>query len=162
MIHRCMATEIQLAVDGFTGGNYKSMLQHLRPTRNGILAGLQHDFRAGSRSQQILSNGSQYQWPSIHRWGRNKKDAEQRAAGNALPSYVEKRHPMPPHSDCTVPGNDPTSTRCVSEEAMCGLHPRLRTGLRYIGRNPGFRSRGYYPLFPFPQACAGCGCSFRR
>ena len=96
LILRCMATEIQLAVEGFTGGNYKSMLQHLAQREMGgspIYMMVSEQGPDHSKSFQIAAsvNGRRF----TPAWGRNKKDAEQRAAGNAL---AELRGELPPYA----------------------------------------------------------------
>jgi ribonuclease III len=77
--------EIRLAADGHGGGNYKSLLQQLA----------QRDFKGTPVYRLIDESGPDH---SKHfqivaeitgrrfapAWGRNKKEAEQRAAGNAL------------------------------------------------------------------------------
>jgi ribonuclease III len=91
----CMATEIQLAVDGFAGGNYKSMLQHLVQREMGtspvyVMVSEQGPDHSKSFQMAASVNGRSFS-PA---WGRNKKDAEQRAAGNAL---AELRGDPPPY-----------------------------------------------------------------
>lgn len=84
-ILRCMANEIQAAVEGFAGGNYKSMLQHLVQREFGnspVYVMVSEHGPDHSKSFQMAANiGGRCFTPA---WGRNKKDAEQRAAGNAL------------------------------------------------------------------------------
>ena len=96
LIHRCMAAEIQAAVEGFTGGNYKSMLQHLVQREKGaapVYIVISEQGPDHSKTFQIAAtvNGRRF----TPAWGRNKKDAEQRAAGNAL---AEIRGESPPYA----------------------------------------------------------------
>jgi ribonuclease-3 len=94
-ILRCMATEIQLAVEGFAGGNYKSMLQHLVQREMGtspIYMLVAEQGPDHSKSFRMSANVAGRCFSPA--WGRNKKDAEQRAAGNAL---AELRGEAPPY-----------------------------------------------------------------
>ncbi len=95
-ILRCMATEIQLAVEGFAGGNYKSMLQHLVQREMGsspVYLMVAEQGPDHSKSFRMAASvGGRCFSPA---WGRNKKDAEQRAAGNAL---AELRGEPPPYA----------------------------------------------------------------
>lgn len=97
LILRCMATEIQLAVEGFTGGNYKSILQHLVQREMGgapvYLMVSEHGPDHSKTFQMAASVSGRRFTPA---WGRNKKDAEQRAAGNAL---AELRGETPPYAN---------------------------------------------------------------
>lgn len=96
LIHRCMASEIQLAVEGFTGGNYKSMLQHLVQREKGsapVYLMVSEQGPDHSKTFQMAASIGGRRFTSA--WGRNKKDAEQRAAGNAL---AELRGEPPPYA----------------------------------------------------------------
>lgn len=91
----CMAAEIQSAVNGYTGGNYKSMLQHHSQRELGcspIYVMVSESGPDHSKSFQMVAcvNGRRF----TPAWGRNKKDAEQRAAGNAI---AELRGDPPPY-----------------------------------------------------------------
>jgi len=84
-IARHVDAEIDLAVDGESGANYKSMLQQLAqrefnttPTYQLLDEKGPDHSKCFKVSAQIGAN--RYQ-PA---WGRNKKEAEQRAAGNAM------------------------------------------------------------------------------
>jgi ribonuclease-3 len=95
-ILRCMANELQLAVEGFAGGNYKSMLQHLVQREMGgspVYMMVAEHGPDHSKSFQMAANISGRCFTPA--WGRNKKDAEQRAAGNAL---AELRGEAPPYA----------------------------------------------------------------
>lgn len=96
LIHRCMAAEIKLAVEGFTGGNYKSMLQHLVQRGSGsspVYTMIAEEGPDHSKLFQMAANVNGRRFTPA--WGRNKKDAEQRAAGNAL---AELRGESPPYA----------------------------------------------------------------
>jgi ribonuclease III len=77
--------EIHLAADGYSGGNYKSLLQQLaqRDMRGTPVYRLVDEKGPDhSKHFQIAAEivGKRY----APAWGRNKKEAEQRAAGNAI------------------------------------------------------------------------------
>jgi ribonuclease-3 len=80
-----LETEIRLAAEGHSGGNYKSMLQQLA---QGSLKGTPVYRLVGesgpdhSKYFEVAAEISGRRFTSA--WGRNKKEAEQRAAGNAL------------------------------------------------------------------------------
>lgn len=77
--------ELVLAVKGHSIGNYKSALQHLSQRQNGIAPSYQMVSEQGpdhSKAFQIVAVLGKTRFTPA--WGRNKKDAEQRAAGNAL------------------------------------------------------------------------------
>jgi ribonuclease-3 len=90
---RCMESEIALAADG-QSGNYKSALQHLAQKDYSATPIYKLEEQKGpdhSKSFLIAAEiGTQSFSPA---WGRSKKDAEQRAAGNAL---AELRDEPPP------------------------------------------------------------------
>jgi ribonuclease III len=77
--------EIELAAGGETGNNYKSLLQQLAQREHGTTPTYQLLDEKGpdhSKCFKIAAQvGSQRYQPA---WGRNKKEAEQRAARNAL------------------------------------------------------------------------------
>ncbi len=96
LILRTMNAEIQSAVNGFTGGNYKSMLQHLAQREMGTsptYSMVAEDGPDHSKLFQMAANVNGRRFAPA--WGRNKKDAEQRAAGNAL---AELRGEVPPYT----------------------------------------------------------------
>ncbi len=77
--------EIERAVDGETGANYKSLLQQLAQREHGTTPTyLLLDEKGPDHSKcfkvAAQVGGNRYQ----SAWGRNKKEAEQRAARNAL------------------------------------------------------------------------------
>src|SRR5262245_7719416 len=84
-IQRYMGPEIELAAAGELGGNYKSLLQQLAQRENGSTPTYQLLDEKGpdhSKCFKVVAQvgGQRYQGA----WGRNKKEAEQRAACNAL------------------------------------------------------------------------------
>jgi ribonuclease III len=77
--------EIESAVEGETGSNYKSLLQQLAQREHGTTPVYQLLDEKGPDHSKCFKvaaqiGGNRYQ-PA---WGRNKKEAEQRAARNAL------------------------------------------------------------------------------
>ncbi|MGA2033786.1 MAG: ribonuclease III [Thermoguttaceae bacterium] len=88
---RHVGAEIELAAGGAVGSNYKSMLQQLAQRQHGITPTYELIDEKGpdhSKCFKIAAQvgGSRYQ-PA---WGRNKKEAEQRAARNALHELTGK------------------------------------------------------------------------
>ena len=84
-IIRTLADELSQAVKGHSVGNYKSALQQLAQKDHGSAPCyrlVQEQGPDHSKTFKISAevNGRQF----TPAWGRNKKDAEQRAAGNAL------------------------------------------------------------------------------
>lgn len=80
-----MQEELEQAVQGHSVGNYKSALQHLAQRESGVAPFYQLVSERGpdhDKSFQIVAILGKTQYSPA--WGRNKKDAEQRAAGNAL------------------------------------------------------------------------------
>ena len=95
-IVRLVAPEIELAVDGALGSNYKSLLQQLSQREFNTTPTYQLMDEKGpdhSKCFKIAARigPSQYQ-PA---WGRNKKEAEQRAARNALCQIKNESPPYP-------------------------------------------------------------------
>ncbi len=95
-IQRWLAPEIEAAAGGDVGGNYKSLLQQVAQREHGVTPTYQLLDEKGPDhskcfkiSAQIGSN--RYQ-PA---WGRNKKEAEQRAARNALNELNGQPPPFP-------------------------------------------------------------------
>lgn len=80
-----MRPEIQYAAEGTHGNNYKSMLQQLAQRDHGATPTYELMDEKGpdhSKCFKISAQiGSHRYYPA---WGRNKKEAEQRAASNAL------------------------------------------------------------------------------
>ncbi|MFO1066090.1 MAG: ribonuclease III [Pirellulales bacterium] len=82
---RTMSDELVQAVQGHSIGNYKSALQHLAQRETGAAPYYQLVSEKGpdhDKTFQIVAVLGKTQYTPA--WGRNKKDAEQRAAGNAL------------------------------------------------------------------------------
>jgi ribonuclease III len=84
-ITKTIEPEIDLAVEGVTGSNYKSLLQQLAQREHGTTPTYQLLDEKGPDHSKCFKVAAQvganrYQ-PA---WGRNKKEAEQRAARNAL------------------------------------------------------------------------------
>ncbi len=95
-ISRYICPEIDLAAGGELGGNYKSLLQQLAQREYGTTPSYQLLDEKGPDhskcfkiSAQIGSNRFQAAW------GRNKKEAEQRAARNALSELNHEAPPFP-------------------------------------------------------------------
>lgn len=84
-IERFVGPEIELAAAGETGGNYKSLLQQLAQRQFGSTPVYQLLDEKGPDHSKCFKvtaevGGNRYDAA----WGRNKKEAEQRAASNAL------------------------------------------------------------------------------
>jgi ribonuclease-3 len=80
-----VAPEIDLAARGDSGGNYKSLLQQLVQRELGTTPTyplLDEKGPDHSKCFQVAAEISSKKYPPA--WGRNKKEAEQRAARNAL------------------------------------------------------------------------------
>ncbi|MEK0424383.1 MAG: Ribonuclease 3 [Planctomycetota bacterium] len=98
-ILRHLETEIRLAAEGHSGGNYKSMLQQLA---QGNLKGTPVYRLVGesgpdhSKYFEVAAEISGKRFTSA--WGRNKKEAEQRAAGNALAELRGEEAPFATNS----------------------------------------------------------------
>jgi ribonuclease-3 len=95
-IQRYMEPEIELAAAGELGGNYKSLLQQLAQRENGSTpAYLLLDEKGPDHSKcfKISAQIAGHQFQSA--WGRNKKEAEQRAARNALAELNGETVPFP-------------------------------------------------------------------
>ncbi len=95
-IEKHIGPEIELAAGGELGDNYKSLLQQLAQREHGTTPTYQLlDEKGPDHSKcfkiAALVGGSRYQ-PA---WGRNKKEAEQRAARNALSELNGEAVPFP-------------------------------------------------------------------
>jgi ribonuclease-3 len=91
-----MGPEIELAAAGELGGNYKSLLQQMAQRENGSTpAYLLLDEKGPDHSKcfKISAQIAGQQFQSA--WGRNKKEAEQRAARNALAELNGEPVPFP-------------------------------------------------------------------
>jgi ribonuclease III len=94
---RTLSDEISQAVQGHSVGNYKSSLQQLAQREHGTAPIYRLVLEHGpdhSKTFKIVAEVKGRQFTGA--WGRNKKDAEQRAAGNAL---AELRGDAPPYAD---------------------------------------------------------------
>jgi ribonuclease-3 len=95
-IQRFMEPEIELAAAGELGGNYKSLLQQMSQRENGSTPAytlLDEKGPDHSKCFKVAAQigGVRYQAA----WGRNKKEAEQRAARNALSDMNHEPVPFP-------------------------------------------------------------------
>ena len=84
-IHRLIGPEIERAVNGYHGGNYKSVLQQLSQKQYGFTPVYQVLDEKGpdhSKCFKVAAQINRQTYPAA--WGRNKKEAEQRAAFHAL------------------------------------------------------------------------------
>ena len=84
-IHRLIGPEIERAVNGYHGGNYKSVLQQLSQKQYGFTPVYQVLDEKGpdhSKCFKVAAEINRQAYPPA--WGRNKKEAEQRAAFHAL------------------------------------------------------------------------------
>jgi len=80
-----MGPEIELAAEGETGSNYKSLLQQLAQREHGTTPTYQLLDEKGPDHSKCFKVAAQVGPDSYQpAWGRNKKEAEQRAARNAL------------------------------------------------------------------------------
>jgi ribonuclease III len=91
-----MGPEIELAAEGETGGNFKSLLQQLAQREHGTTPTYQLLDEKGPDHSKCFKVAAQV---GGHRfqpaWGCNKKEAEQRAARNALSQLGGQSLPFP-------------------------------------------------------------------
>jgi ribonuclease-3 len=95
-ITRYMGPEIELAATGELGGNYKSLLQQLAQRENGSTPTYHLLDEKGpdhSKCFKIAAQIGRSRYQGA--WGRNKKEAEQRAARNALSEINGEPAPFP-------------------------------------------------------------------
>lgn len=88
--------EILAAVEGDTGGNYKSLLQQVAQREHGTTPTYQLLDEKGpdhSKCFKICAQVGRRRYQAA--WGRNKKEAEQRAARNALSQLNQEAPPFP-------------------------------------------------------------------
>jgi ribonuclease III len=88
--------EIELAAGGETGNNYKSLLQQLAQREQGTTPTYQLLDEKGpdhSKCFQVAAQVGESRYQPA--WGRNKKEAEQRAARNALHQLSGQSPPFP-------------------------------------------------------------------
>jgi ribonuclease-3 len=94
-IHRFVDPEIEAAVNGESGSNYKSLLQQFVQREYGTTPTYQLVDEKGpdhSKCFKVAADVNGKEYPAA--WGRNKKEAEQRAAQNALNSLDGKPAPF--------------------------------------------------------------------
>jgi len=95
-VARHMEPEIELAEDEQSGGNYKSILQQLAQREHGVTPVYQVLDEKGpdhSKCFKVAAQIGNQRFPPA--WGRNKKEAEQRAAQNALSQIAGQQMPFP-------------------------------------------------------------------
>lgn len=95
-VQQHLTPEIELAAEGETGSNYKALLQHLAQRELGSMpVYLLLDEKGPDHSKcfKIADQVGANQFPPA--WGRSKKEAEQRAARNAL-SCLRRQPQLPP------------------------------------------------------------------
>jgi len=95
-VEKYIGPEIELAAGGELGGNYKSLLQQLAQREHGMTPTYQLLDEKGPDHSKCFKmaarvGGSRFQAA----WGRNKKEAEQRAARNALSEINHEPPPFP-------------------------------------------------------------------
>jgi len=84
-VERHIAPEIESASEGETGGNYKSLLQQVAQREYGTTPVYQLLDEKGPDHSKCFKISAQIGSSRYHpAWGRNKKEAEQKAAYNAL------------------------------------------------------------------------------
>lgn len=84
-ITEAIGPEIELAAEGETGNNYKSLLQQLAQREHGSTPTYQLLDEKGPDHSKCFKMAAQVGANRFQpAWGRNKKEAEQRAARNAL------------------------------------------------------------------------------
>lgn len=95
-IQRFIGPEIELAATGELGGNYKSLLQQLAQRENGSTPTYQLLDEKGPDHSKCFKISAQIGRTRFQpAWGRNKKEAEQRAARNALAELNGETVPFP-------------------------------------------------------------------
>jgi len=95
-VEKHVGPEIALAVDGELGGNYKSLLQQHAQRQFGTTPTYQLLDEKGpdhSKCFKIAAQVGSSRYQAA--WGRNKKEAEQRAARNALSELCGQTPPFP-------------------------------------------------------------------
>jgi ribonuclease III len=95
-IAKHLGPEIELAADGELGGNYKSLLQQLAQREHGTTPTYHLLDEKGPDHSKCFNISAQV-GPRRYQaaWGRNKKEAEQRAARNALSEMAGEPPPFP-------------------------------------------------------------------
>lgn len=95
-VERFMGPEIELAAEGESGRNYKSLLQQLAQREHGTTPTYHLLDEKGPDHSKCFKISAQI-GPNRYQaaWGRNKKEAEQRAARNALHQIRGEEAPYP-------------------------------------------------------------------
>jgi ribonuclease III len=94
-VHGTMGPEIVLAAEGEIGSNYKSLLQQLAQREHGTTPTYQLLDEKGPDHSKCFKVAAQIGGRRFQSaWGRNKKEAEQRAARNALNELDGKEPPF--------------------------------------------------------------------
>ena len=95
-IQRYLGPEIELAAAGELGGNYKSLLQQIAQRENGSTPTYHLLDEKGPDHSKCFKISAQIARSRFQpAWGRNKKEAEQRAARNALAELNNEPVPFP-------------------------------------------------------------------
>jgi ribonuclease-3 len=96
LIEEHVVPQIELAAGGGVGGNYKSLLQQLAQREHGTTPTYQLLDEKGPDHSKCFKISAQI-GPDRYQpaWGRNKKEAEQRAARNALCQLNGELPPFP-------------------------------------------------------------------
>lgn len=95
-VERHVGPEIELAADGELGGNYKSLLQQLAQREHGTTPVYQLLDEKGPDHSKCFKIAAQIGHTRYQpAWGPNKKEAEQRAARNALSELNDETPPYP-------------------------------------------------------------------
>jgi len=95
-IEKHLGPEIDLAAEEETGGNYKSVLQQVAQREHGTTPTYQLLDEKGpdhSKCFKVCAQVGRTRYEGA--WGRNKKEAEQRAARNALSQLNDEPPPFP-------------------------------------------------------------------
>lgn len=95
-VEKYIGPEIELAAGGEVGSNYKSLLQQLAQREHGTTPTYQLLDEKGpdhSKCFKIAAQIGHHRYQAA--WGRNKKEAEQRAARNALSELNQEPPPFP-------------------------------------------------------------------
>ncbi len=95
-IEKYIGPEVELAAGGELGGNYKSLLQQLAQREHGTTPTYQLLDEKGPDHSKCFKIAAQFGSTRYQAaWGRNKKEAEQRAARNALSEINGEAAPFP-------------------------------------------------------------------
>lgn len=95
-VERHVGPEIELAVSGELGGNYKSLLQQFAQKEHGVTPTYQLLDEKGpdhSKCFKMAAHIDDHRFPPA--WGRSKKESEQRAAHNAICQLSGEPIPYP-------------------------------------------------------------------